>query len=176
MVRDPARLAPIRSPPDRAPGGRHEPGRPPSGRRGTGRGGVRARAAGARAHHDLRRRTISIVRATAAEGARRLVVVTANGMITEGDGPVTRLVFKPVLGRVPRNPFADMLRMEDVVRASGLDWTIVRPPPLTEGPRTGSYRSAIDRVRGASGCRGPTWPTACSAVWTSKGRSTRPWR
>lgn len=76
-------------------------------------------------------------------------MVTANGMITEGDGSVTRLVFKPVLGRVPHNPFADMLRMEDVVRASGLDWTSVRPPPLTEGPRTGSYRSAIDRnVRG----------------------------
>ncbi|MEV0151790.1 MULTISPECIES: SDR family oxidoreductase [unclassified Nonomuraea] len=91
----------------------------------------------------------SIVRAMEAEGARRLVVVSASGMITEGDGPVTRLVFKPVLGRVLRNPFADMLRMEEVVRASGLDWTIVRPPRLTEGPRTGSYRSAIDRnVRG----------------------------
>lgn len=44
---------------------------------------------------------------------------------------------------------ADKRRMEDVVRASGLDWTIVRPPRLTDGPRTGTYRTATDRnVRG----------------------------
>jgi putative NADH-flavin reductase len=34
--------------------------------------------------------------------------------------------------------------MEDTVRSSGMDWTIVRPPQLTEGPRTGTYRRAKD--------------------------------
>jgi uncharacterized protein YbjT (DUF2867 family) len=32
--------------------------------------------------------------------------------------------------------------MEDVVRKSGLDWTIVRPPRLTDKPLTGTYRTA----------------------------------
>ncbi|MCP2347909.1 NAD(P)-dependent oxidoreductase [Nonomuraea roseoviolacea] len=91
----------------------------------------------------------SIMEAMAAEEVRRLVAVSASGFVREGDGPLTRLVAKPILSRVLRHAFADMRRMEDLVRASRLDWTIVRPPQLTEGPRTGSYRSAIDRnVRG----------------------------
>jgi uncharacterized protein YbjT (DUF2867 family) len=35
--------------------------------------------------------------------------------------------------------------MEDVLRASGLDWTSVRPPYLTNGPSTGRYRTARER-------------------------------
>jgi uncharacterized protein YbjT (DUF2867 family) len=34
--------------------------------------------------------------------------------------------------------------MEKVVRASGLDWTIVRPPRLTDKPLTGRYRTRRD--------------------------------
>jgi uncharacterized protein YbjT (DUF2867 family) len=30
--------------------------------------------------------------------------------------------------------------MEDILGKSGLDWTIVRPPKLTDKPRTGTYR------------------------------------
>jgi uncharacterized protein YbjT (DUF2867 family) len=30
--------------------------------------------------------------------------------------------------------------MEAVVKASGLDWTLVRPPQLTDGPFSGKYR------------------------------------
>lgn len=89
--------------------------------------------------------TASIVEAMRAEGVRRLVVVTAAGITTDGDGPLTRLLLKPVLGAVLRHSFADMRRTEDVVRSSGLDWTIVRPPRLTDGPHTGSYRTAVNR-------------------------------
>ena len=32
--------------------------------------------------------------------------------------------------------------MEDALHESGLDWTIVRPPRLTNGARTGAYRIA----------------------------------
>ena len=32
--------------------------------------------------------------------------------------------------------------MEDILRDSGLDWTVVRPPRLTDKPLTGSYRTA----------------------------------
>jgi putative NADH-flavin reductase len=35
---------------------------------------------------------------------------------------------------------ADAAAMEEVVRESGLDWTIVRPPQLTDQPSTGKYR------------------------------------
>ena len=32
--------------------------------------------------------------------------------------------------------------MGDLVRDSGLDWTIIRPPRLTDQPLTGAYRTA----------------------------------
>ncbi|MGH9117183.1 MAG: NAD(P)-dependent oxidoreductase [Acidimicrobiales bacterium] len=37
--------------------------------------------------------------------------------------------------------------MEDVVRESGLDWTLVRPPRLTDRPMTGMYRTAYGQNR-----------------------------
>jgi uncharacterized protein YbjT (DUF2867 family) len=39
--------------------------------------------------------------------------------------------------------------MEDVLRESGLDWTVLRPPQLTGKPFTGHYRTAVGQnVRG----------------------------
>ena len=41
--------------------------------------------------------------------------------------------------------------MEDVLRDSGLDWTAVRPPRLTDKPSTGHYRTAVGQnVRGGA--------------------------
>jgi putative NADH-flavin reductase len=38
---------------------------------------------------------------------------------------------------------------ERLIRASDLDWTLVRPGGLTDGPRTGAYRFGLDRsIRG----------------------------
>ena len=39
-----------------------------------------------------------------------------------------------------RNVADDSIEMERVVIGSGLDWTIARPPRLTNGPLTGRYR------------------------------------
>lgn len=39
-----------------------------------------------------------------------------------------------------RKVFADHERQEDVIKRSGLDWIIVRPAHLADGPRTGAYR------------------------------------
>ena len=78
-------------------------------------------------------------------GVRRLLVVSAAGLPGEGDDALLRWLVKPILQRVLRHHYADMRRMEELVRASGLDWTIVRPPQLTDGPRTDRYRRALDR-------------------------------
>ncbi|MFF2773970.1 NAD(P)-dependent oxidoreductase [Streptomyces sp. NPDC058052] len=91
----------------------------------------------------------AIIAAMRTTGTRRLVVVTASGhVVDEGDGPFTRTLVKPVLRRVLRGNFADFARTDRIVRDSGLDWTIMRPPRLTDGaPRP--YRTATDRnVRG----------------------------
>jgi putative NADH-flavin reductase len=83
-------------------------------------------------------------------GVRRLVVVSASGAHTTGDSLPIRLLVKPLLGWILRHQFADMRAMEEVVGASGLDWTIVLPPQLTDGPRTGKVRRRVDaNVRGS---------------------------
>jgi putative NADH-flavin reductase len=59
------------------------------------------------------------------------------------------LFTKYVIARVfLRHAFADHERQEAVVKRSALDWTMVRPPHLKDGPRTGVYRhgfSTTDR-------------------------------
>jgi hypothetical protein len=42
-----------------------------------------------------------------------------------------------------RNVAADHERNENMIKQSKLDWVIVRPPILTRGERTGSYRSGV---------------------------------
>ncbi|MFK0259298.1 NAD(P)-dependent oxidoreductase [Streptomyces sp. NPDC090445] len=91
----------------------------------------------------------AIITAMRARGTRRLIVVTAGGHIVDaGDGWFTKAVVKPMLRRFLRDSFADFARTDQAVEASGLDWTIMRPPRLTDGkPRP--YRTAVDRnVRG----------------------------
>jgi uncharacterized protein YbjT (DUF2867 family) len=40
--------------------------------------------------------------------------------------------------------YADKDVQERIIRRSRLDWTIVRPTILTDGPRTGNYRVLVD--------------------------------
>lgn len=93
--------------------------------------------------------TRGIIEAMRTAGVGRLVCVSNSGMHTAGDGPLTRALVKPILRRMLRHGFADMRRMEEVVMASGLEWTILRPPRLTGGRHTGTYRTEMNRnVRG----------------------------
>ena len=39
-----------------------------------------------------------------------------------------------------RNVVADHVAKEQIIQRSQLDWTIVRPPRLTNGPKTFAYR------------------------------------
>lgn len=72
-------------------------------------------------------------------GARRLICVSAAGAFIAGDPDMGRLV-KWILPRVFATQFADVRDMEDIVSASGLDWTLVRASRLVNTPPTGRYR------------------------------------
>lgn len=93
------------------------------GRRGT------VRAAG----------TENVVQAMTELGVRRLVCQSTLGA---GDSRGNlNLVWRHLMfGLLLRRAYADHQRQEDVVRASGLDWTILRPAAFTDGPLTESYR------------------------------------
>jgi putative NADH-flavin reductase len=63
---------------------------------------------------------------------------------------LSRVLLMPLFRALLKSVYADMAAMEDEMRQSGLDWTIIRPPRLTSKPRTGDYRTAWDRkVRGS---------------------------
>lgn len=79
----------------------------------------------------------SIVEAMHAGGPRRLLVVSVAALF-EDAGFVIALLRHTLL----RNIVVDAAEMERVVMDSGLDWTIARPPRLTNGPLTRLYRVA----------------------------------
>ena len=103
------------------------------------------------------RGTEVITEAMQAAGVRRVIVVSAAPIGTiaspgrphpprhdPGDGFIIRYLADPIVKRALRAHYADLARMEDVLRDSDsdLDWTIVRPPRLTDKPVTGRYRTA----------------------------------
>ena len=82
----------------------------------------------------------NIVRAMEHAGRRRLVYLSMLGV--DGSdrqlGLVDRYIVLPLL---LRNVMHDHEKKEDLIKRSSLDWVIVRPPRLTNGPYTGRYRS-----------------------------------
>jgi putative NADH-flavin reductase len=108
--------------------------------------------------------TRAIVGAMQQTGVRRLVVVSASPVGTvptpgrpnppkhdPGDGFLMRYLLAPLGKRALGPVFADLAEMEEVLRDSGLDWTVVRPPRLNNKPLTGHYRTAYARnVRGGT--------------------------
>ncbi|HVW60255.1 MAG TPA: NAD(P)H-binding protein [Puia sp.] len=51
-----------------------------------------------------------------------------------------RFAAKYIVQKLLRHMYADLREMERFVKSSGLDWTIIRPPRLTNKPVTGDYR------------------------------------
>lgn len=81
--------------------------------------------------------TRNIIQAMTAAGARRLVVVSAFGIGSTRDRAswLLKLFYRLLL----KEQMADKERQETLVKASGLDWTIVQPVALTDAPRTGRW-------------------------------------
>ncbi|KAA6203542.1 MULTISPECIES: NAD(P)-dependent oxidoreductase [Streptomyces] len=99
---------------------------------------------GRKANGVAERLTGRIVSAMEAEGARRLLVVSAVPVGPEpADDPLVDRLMRRAIGAVLAELYADLARMEAVLADSATDWTAVRPPRLTDGPRTGVYRKVV---------------------------------
>jgi putative NADH-flavin reductase len=80
------------------------------------------------------------LQAMAASGVTRIAVVTADGPFADSGDPLSRFVAKPILNRLLRESFADFRAAEELLRASDVDWTVIRPSRLTDRP-TRRYRA-----------------------------------
>lgn len=85
----------------------------------------------------------NMLRAMKAEGQRRIIVVSADGVEPNPNVNIgQRLVMALVVARIFRHQWTDMLTMEHDLEAADVDWTILRPPRLNDGERTGTYRTS----------------------------------
>ncbi len=94
---------------------------------------------------------IAIIGASSRKGPHQTADVARSLMIAMSEEDVARLVITsayPVVAEKPRIPlavvtrifaavYADATAMEQIVSASDLEWTIVRPTRLTDGPPKG---------------------------------------
>ncbi|WP_255952990.1 NAD(P)-dependent oxidoreductase [Streptomyces odontomachi] len=93
--------------------------------------------------------TRTVLAAMAAEGVRRLVVVSAApvGPSPEHQPPMDRAMIA-VVKAVLKDVYADLRAMEHALAESATDWTSVRPPRLTDAPLTGVYRTVVGGTPG----------------------------
>ncbi|QOD94017.1 SDR family oxidoreductase [Chryseoglobus sp. 28M-23] len=86
--------------------------------------------------------TQAIVDAMAEQGIRRIISLSGGGLpAEEHDQPkVPDRFIRWLLRRLSPAVLDDAIAHLAALRASGLDWTVVRGPRLTDAPATGSYR------------------------------------
>jgi len=86
--------------------------------------------------HLLERFAVALTSAMLQVGVKRVAVESVAFLFKDAIIPPAYLLgrlFFPVT-------VADANAMEQIINRSALDWTIVRPPELTDKPRTGKYR------------------------------------
>jgi uncharacterized protein YbjT (DUF2867 family) len=94
----------------------------------------------------LRDGVVALLESMGSAGVSRLVAVSAAGAYVQGDDPLSRFVAKPIVARLFGGVFPDTRRMEDVVRDSSAQWTILRPSRLIAGESRPTYRFGVDRA------------------------------
>jgi uncharacterized protein YbjT (DUF2867 family) len=90
--------------------------------------------------------TANVIAAMAAASVRRLICITSYGVGDTRDrlSPAFRLWFRVLqLGE----QLADKERQEALVKASGLDWTLIQPVGLTDGAATGRWLASTSGDR-----------------------------
>jgi len=90
-----------------------------------------------------------VIEAMRRHGLRRLIFTSGIVVKTRQLSFVPRLVMRLITRRELLDQVADKLAGERILRESGIDWTLLYPVILTDGPLTGRYRFGEDiRLRG----------------------------
>jgi putative NADH-flavin reductase len=89
----------------------------------------------------LKRATLNMVDAMNKLGVKRLVILSNTAVEDPTDSPpLAHRMLRVVLAAVNGKLKQDSVGAAKVLAGSGLDWTLVRAPILTDGPKTGRYR------------------------------------
>lgn len=94
-----------------------------------------------RPDYQVTRGTEHILAAMEEYGVRRLLLSAGAGVADPNDAPqLFHRVITLLLKLLSRHVYEDMERTVQTVRASNIDWTIVRVPMLTDGPAQGQVK------------------------------------
>ncbi len=86
------------------------------------------------------RGTLHIVKAMEKAGISRIISLSGGGLRYEKDQPkIMDKLIKGIMGIVARKILSDAENHAKVLKASGLEWCIVRGPQLKNGPAKGHY-------------------------------------
>ncbi|WP_345074093.1 SDR family oxidoreductase [Hymenobacter fastidiosus] len=95
--------------------------------------------------------TQTILEAMWRHGVKRFICETSLGL-GNSRGEESLLFRRLIRPLFLKHVFADKERQEVLIQASPLDWVIVRPAGLTNGPKTGGYKVALSfanaRIKG----------------------------
>lgn len=94
----------------------------------------------------------NIVAAMHRRGLKRLVVVSSSATEphhhADGGFLLNRVLQPMVTATIGKTTYADMRRMEELLRASDLEWTIMRPSGLFDAPAVTRYELREDQAPG----------------------------
>lgn len=97
----------------------------------------------AKADHDLLERFArTLIHSMASSPMRRAVIVSTSFLFKDAIFPPAHLVGRLFFPRVVKDASA----MESIITRSPIDWTLVRPPQLTDKPRTGRFKVRDGRL------------------------------
>ena len=78
-------------------------------------------------------------------GVKRVMAMSASAVVVSPKmNLLLRFFTKYILQRILKNPYTDTRLMEKILQHSNTNWTIARPPRLTNKTATGRYRYAIN--------------------------------
>lgn len=94
----------------------------------------------------------NMIAAMSRRGVKRLIVVSSSATEphhhAEGGFLLNRILQPMVTQTIGKTTYADMRRMEDLIRRSDLDWTIMRPSGLFDGAEPTHYALHEDQAPG----------------------------
>lgn len=77
-------------------------------------------------------------------GIERLICLSAETLKSKEEATFVERIFIKILWKLFSNLYRDMQQMEQKILSSSLDWTIIRPPRLTNGSKTNDFQMSIN--------------------------------
>ena len=87
----------------------------------------------------------NILQAMQKVGMDRIICLSAGAVeIAPNTSFLMKFLIKNILQKLFKYSYADMLLMEGLLHGSNQNWTVIRPPRLMNGDKTGKYRTSIN--------------------------------